>query len=184
MNVSPDSRRKLSAFAPIAVSFLLLVLLCGCHSAPKLPPVNLQSAGWTVRQGQAVWTAKRGEEGVAGELLLATRADGACFVQFSKPPFTLATARAEAGGWAVELQSGHRAFGGQGKGPTQFIWFALVEALNVGQASRLSPSSTANEIGDRRDACPTPWQFDALDGERWQLTNRVTGERLEGYLSP
>jgi predicted glycogen debranching enzyme len=35
------------------------------------------------------------------------------------------------------------------------LWFALVceELFNVGQASRLSPSS--NEIKDRRDACPT-----------------------------
>ena len=31
-----------------------------------------------------------------------------------------------------------------------------VETSTVGQASRLSPSSSENDVGDRRDACPTP----------------------------
>ncbi len=35
--------------------------------------------------------------------------------------------------------------------------------LNVGQASRLSPSSRANRVRDRQDACPTIDDFSALD---------------------
>ena len=150
----------------ITVRVLLLSLLCGCHTAPKLPPVNLQAPGWTVRQGQAVWTAKRGEHGVAGELLLATRADGACLVQFAKPPFTLATARSEAGSWCLEVQSAGRAFGGRGTAPREFVWFALVDAVR----------------------CPPParnWRWDqAVAADGWRLTSPATGETLEGYWSP
>jgi hypothetical protein len=154
--------------AGAVVLLVLVAALCGCRTAPSLPPVNLQAPGWTVRQGQAVWTAKRSEEGVAGELLLATRTDGACFVQFAKPPFTLATARSEAGVWAVELASAQRRLGGRGPAPARIVWFALVEERG----------------GTDQDARPTPWRFRALDGERWQLENPGTGESLEGYFAP
>ena len=129
------------------------------------PPVDTTQPGWRVLNGQAVWTAARGGEGVAGELLLASRTDGACFVQFAKPPFTLATARAEAGVWSVELLSARRHFRGHGPAPAHFVWFALADAL------RGQPAGGA-------------WHFEAHGAGGWSLTNAVTGEALEGYFSP
>ena len=132
---------------------------------PPLPPADLQAPGWSVRQGQAVWTSAKGKDDVAGEILLATRARGECFVQFAKPPFTLATARAEAGGWSVELASARRQFCGRGPGPVRFVWFALAEAC------------CGRVVGGG-------WSFEARRGTGWCLTNALTGEMLEGYLTP
>lgn len=156
-----------NAHVKVAVvpTLLLIAFLGGCRTTPPLPPVDLQASGWSVRQGQAVWTAARGEDGVAGELLLASQTDGACFVQFAKPPFTLATARSEAGGWSVELLSARRHFGGHGQAPAQFVWFALANAL------RKQPADGA-------------WHFAARGPEGWCLTNAVTSETLEGYFAP
>jgi hypothetical protein len=150
---------------------LLAVLLPGCRTAPTLPPVDLRAAGWMVRQGQAVWTSARGAAGaagvagVAGELVVAIGADGACFVQFVKPPFTLVTARAQAGAWTLELPQTRRHYHGRGQPPTRFVWFALADAV----AGRLP-------VGD--------WEFEEDGPTDWRLTNARTGETLAGYFTP
>lgn len=140
-------------------------LLAGCRTVPSLPAVDLQAPGWEVRQGQAVWAATPEAEGVAGELFVATRADGACWVQFAKPPFTLATAHAEAGAWAVEPAASRRRLRGRGPAPQRWVWFALAAAV------RAEPAG-----GD--------WRFHRSDPAHWGLTNAVTGESLAGYLTP
>ena len=132
---------------------------------PPLPPADLGAPGWSVRQGQAVWISARGKEGIAGEILLATRASGECFVQFAKPPFTLATARAEAGVWSVALASARRQFSGRDRGPVRFVWFALAEEVRGCRAGG-------------------GWSFEARNGTKWCLTNAFTGEVLEGYFGP
>ncbi len=139
-------------------------LLTGCRTVPPLPPADLQ-AGWSLRHGQAVWTRSRTEQGVAGEILLATRADRDCFVQFAKPPFTLATARAEAGLWLVESAAARRRSKGRGVAPPRVVWFALAE-----------------EVRGRPAGCG--WHFEARGGAGWRLTNVATGEGLEGFLGP
>ncbi len=139
-------------------------LLTGCHTVPPLPPADLL-AGWSVRHGQAVWTRSQTERGVAGEILLATRADHDCFVQFAKPPFTLSTARAEAGLWAVESAALRRRSRGCGVAPPRVVWFALAE-----------------EVRGRPAGCG--WRFEGRSGAGWLLTNVVTGEGLEGFLAP
>ncbi len=144
---------------------LLAVLLPGCRTTPALPPVNLRAAGWMVRQGQAVWTSARGAAGVAGELVVAIGADGACFVQFAKPPFTLVTARSQAGAWTLELPQTRRHYHGRGGLPARFVWFALADAV----ADRLP-------VGD--------WEFEEDGPTDWRLTNARTGETLAGYFTP
>ena len=144
---------------------LLAALLPACRTAPPLPPVDLQAAGWEVRQGQAVWTSARGATGVAGELIVASGADGAGFVQFAKPPFTLVTAHAQAGVWGLELHQTRRHLRGAGQPPARIVWFALVEAV----AGRMPGGG---------------WQFAREGPANWRLANPGTGEILEGYLTP
>lgn len=148
---------------------LILWALCafltgGCRTVPPLPAADLE-AGWLLRHGQAVWTRSQTERGVAGEILLATRADRDCFVQFAKPPFTLATARAEAGLWSVESAASRRRSKGRGVVPPRVVWFALAE-----------------EVRGRPAGCG--WRFEGRSGAEWRLTNAITGEGLEGFLAP
>src|SRR6266849_4744571 len=85
------------------VALLVLVLVAGCRTVPRLAPVNLQEPGWTVRPGQAVWARARGKPEVAGEILVATRPDGRAFVQFSKSPFPLIIAQSTPHSWEAEI---------------------------------------------------------------------------------
>ncbi|MDB6023749.1 MAG: hypothetical protein JWQ04_3606 [Pedosphaera sp.] len=65
------------------VFFVFIMCLAGCQIFPKLPPADLSEAGWTVRQGQAVWRSKKSAPEIAGELLVATNYDGRALVQFT-----------------------------------------------------------------------------------------------------
>ena len=143
---------------------LLPLLLAGCRTPPA-PPLDLHGPGWLVRQGQAVWTAGEGEQGVAGELLVACGPGGACFVQFAKPPFTIVTAQAKAETWTVEMPQARRRFEGRSRAPAQFVWFALAEAIS----------------GETLGA---GWQFKRAEADGWRLANPATGESLEGYFTP
>src|SRR5262245_37969371 len=71
----------------------LLLLFAGCASAPLRAPLDLSGPGWTVREGQAVWQAGPTAPGVAGELLVATHADGSSLQQFIKPPLPFVLAQ-------------------------------------------------------------------------------------------
>src|SRR3954464_16041006 len=84
---------------------LCCLLLCaaGCRLLPSLPPTNLSEPGWHVREGQAVWRMKRDAPEIAGEILLATKADGHAFVQFTKTPFPFLIGQTTSNRWQVEL---------------------------------------------------------------------------------
>jgi len=136
----------------------------GCVSAPRLPPVNLQQPGWTVHEGKAVWTKKRGAMGVAGEILLATRTDGRTFVQFSKTPFPLLTAQSTPTSWQVEVPAQNRRYAGRGRPPGRLIFLWLARVLEG-------------------EAPPKGWSWHS-DQQGWRLENPRTGEQIEGYFSP
>lgn len=146
---------------------LLLCLLCGCRT-PAPPALDLSDPAWTVRQGQAVWVApspKGQSEGLAGELLVATRPDGSCWVQFAKPPFNLVIAQRTSMRWNISFQQGRQRHGAPGKPPARLLWFQLPDAL-AGQTLESS------------------WKFQRNADDAWLLENLKTGERLEGYLAP
>src|ERR1051326_7726881 len=91
------------------------LLLLGCRTAPILGPVNLQSPGWSIRQGQAVWHRPKGGPEIAGDLLLATRAEGKSMVQFSKNGFPLMIAESLPNQWQVELPAQNKRYSGRGR---------------------------------------------------------------------
>jgi len=145
----------------LAVIYLLTVLIsAGCRTAPPLPPADFSAPGWRVQQGQAVWKPTRNKLELAGELLLATNANGNLFVQFTKTPFPLATAQVSGESWQMEFGSGEYSWRGRGQPHARFVWFQLPRALagvDLGRAWKLLPH----------------------ENNSWHFENLRTGESLE-----
>jgi hypothetical protein len=139
-------------------------MLCvSCRTVPSLPPADFSSPGWQLRQGQAVWKPPGGRPELAGDLLLAVNTNGSYVIQFSKTPFTLASAQVADGRWQIEL-AGH-SWRGQGAPPRRFLWFQLSRGLAGLTAA-------------------TPWRFTSRADHSWRLDNAGTGEFLEGQFFP
>jgi hypothetical protein len=147
----------------LLVLSLLLFCAVGCRTLPPLPASDFKQPGWTVREGQAVWRQKRGSPEIAGDILLATRADGRAFVQFNKTPFPLVIAQRTANAWEIESPAQNVRYAGRGKPPKRMIFLYLPDVLSGG---------------------PTPkgWTWQPLEDKRWRLENPRSGEYLEGYF--
>jgi hypothetical protein len=142
-----------------------LALCVSCRSGSPMPPADFSAPGWQVRQGQAVWKPSKKRPELAGDLLLATNANGNYMIQFTKTPFTLATARVSDGGWQIEFGAGRFSWRGRGIPPRRFVWFQL-------------PCALADSAPDR------PWKFTRKADDSWRLENPRTGESLEGVFFP
>jgi hypothetical protein len=155
-----------SGFQPGLLSlFLTAVLAAGCRTAPPLPPADFSAPGWCVQQGQAVWKPSSRRPELAGDLLLATNANGNFFVQFSKMPFPLATAQVSHGQWQIEFGADKFSWRGRGTPPDRFAWFQLPRALRDANAGN-------------------NWKFTHPDSSSWRLENPRTGETLEVEFFP
>jgi hypothetical protein len=144
---------------------LWLMLGVGCRTATPLPPADFSAPGWRVQQGQAVWKPSFNRPELAGDLLLATNANGNCFIQFSKMPFPLATAQISGGQWQIEFGADKYSWQGRGTPPDRFVWFQLPREL-----------LDANTAGN--------WKFAHPAFLSWRLENPRTGETLEGEFFP
>lgn len=163
------TRQALGALNPIGAARLVLLMVAtvccaGCRTTKSLPPVDLQEPGWHLQQGQAIWKPTRTRPSLAGELLLATRTNGDCFVQFDKIPFPLAAAQIAGDEWHIRFGTGRYAWHGRGEPPGRFVWFQLPRALASQPLAK-------------------HWKFER-NGESWRLENSRTGESLEGSLTP
>ena len=155
----PDNHKRLGSLC-----LLLLFGGGGCHTVPPLPPVSLEDPGWSLRQGQAVWQRNRHAPELAGDVLLATRADGRALVQFSKPPFPLVVAQKTAESWEVRIPTQNQFYSGRGRAPARLIWLYLPSLLSGGEA-------------------PKGWSWQKQEGNHWHLENHSTGEVLDGYFT-
>lgn len=165
--MSPASPQPVESFRQRLARLFGLVLLgggwlAGCASPDPTPPPAL--AGGQVHTGQAVWQARPHASPLAGELVLARRPGGDFFLQFSKPPLTLAEAARTGKRWRVNFPGLSREYRGRGRGTNRLLWLWLPVALDGG-------------------ALPRHVTF-ARTGESWRLANTRTGESLEGYLIP
>jgi len=148
----------------VAVCCFLGVAVSGCRTLPPLPEADLKQPGWVVREGQAVWLQKRGGTEIAGDLLVATRSGGDAFVQFTKNPFPMVTARTSGTQWQIESPLQNRRYTGRGHPPARIIWLVLPQLL--------------------ADAPPpADWSWKHFDQMKWRLSNQSTGETLEGYFN-
>jgi hypothetical protein len=155
---------------PTKLKFYLFLLLLaaavfGCRTAPPLPPADFSAPGWRVQQGQAIWKPSSNRPELAGDLLLATNANGNFFIQFSKIPFPLATAQISGSQWQIEFGADRFSWHGSGTPPDRFAWFQLPRAL----------------LGENLDG---NWQFKNTTTNSWHLENPRTGESLEGEFFP
>jgi hypothetical protein len=144
---------------------LVLALGAGCGSPIRFAPVNLSQPGWRTQQGQAVWKPPGSRPEMAGDLLLATNLNGDFFIQFSKVPFTVATAEDLGGNWQIQFGDHQYHRSGHGLPSERFAWFELPRAL-----AGLNP-------GPR-------WKFAREADGQWRLENARSGERLEGRIFP
>lgn len=148
-------------------SLFSLIVLTGCVSAPPLPKANLSEPGWTMQQGQAVWHRTKsgksaGPAEITGDLILATRADGSAFIQFSKS-LPLVIAQRTPTAWQIESPVQNIRFARHGKPPRRIIWFQLINGLEGKPLAK-------------------GWHWQNSD-TNWHLENASSGEYLEGYLT-
>ena len=168
--LSLDSRSRMRFLLKPEVGLRLLAVCVtlgtasGCHTLPRFAPVNLKDPGWTVREGQALWRRDRSSPEIAGDFIVATRADGQSFVQFTKTPFPFVIGQTLPGKWQIEMPVQNKRYSGRGKAPRRFIWFYL-PLLLAG-----SPP-------------PRDWSWHMDETKHWRLENQSTGDSLEGYFS-
>lgn len=149
----------------LRLNFLVvLAIVAGCRTAAPLQPVNLQEPGWTIRQGQALWTREQGAQEIAGEILVASRPDGSAFVQFTKNPFPLVTAQNTPTRWQVETPTEGKRYSGRGNPPKRLLFLYVPRAL----AGRSLPSG---------------WTWEHLPNGGWLLANPDSGQSLEIHFS-
>ena len=156
--------RKRPCFQPLLALFALL-FSTGCLAPKSLPPEDLSGPRWRTWQGQAVWQPGQNRPELAGELLAAVSTTGDCFVQFSKNPFPLATARISGKRWSAEYGMGRQAWAGRGLPPSRIVWFELARMLQG-----------AGPAGG--------WKVEGRTEGPWRLVNPRTGEVLEGSFFP
>jgi hypothetical protein len=132
-----------------------------------MAPVNLTDPSWTVRQGQALWRPNKEAPEIAGELLVAFNHRGSAFLQFTKTPLPFVIAHRSPGKWQIESALKKKSYRGPGRPPSRISWFILLERLEKG--TNLTNSAWS-------------WHTDP-DGS-WQMENKRSGERLEGFLQP
>jgi hypothetical protein len=145
-----------------AVAGLLLWPAVSCRTVAPLPPVNLHDAGWTMRQGQALWRSKRDAPEIAGEIIFARHTSGQTLLQLTKNPLPFVTAQTKGEIWQIEFVPQHRRFSGKGVPTNRLLWVHLARALNG-------------------TAPPPPLQF-KKDGADFTFENPATGESISGFL--
>lgn len=150
--------------ATLILPCLILALgSAGCALLKPLPQADLSEPGWVVHEGQAVWRLPKGKSEIAGEVLVAFRLDGSAFAQFTKSPFPIVVARAAPGRWEIEFPPQNQRYAGRGAPPVRLAWLYLPRVL-AGQPP------------------PRNWTW-LSDANGWRLSNRASGESVEGFFT-
>jgi len=140
-------------------------LTSGCASSRRLPPLDLAAPGWQVKETAAVWQPRAGAPELVGELLVAVHPDGQRLVQFSKQGLPLVTAQSTSNTWQISSSLRSRVYSGNQPAPSRVLWFRV---------DSLPP----------HEPVLSPWQLEPTPEAGWVLTQRRTGERLEGAPVP
>ena len=160
-----ESTRLSGVNAPLRLLLIPLALaFAGCATMPKLPPIDTSAPGWKVRQGQALWRNKADAPEIAGEIILASNANGGAFVQFLKNPLPLVTAQVTPKQWQIEFIPEKRNFSGPGKPPKQLLWLHLLRGLQS-----ITP--------------PPPLELAKTADGGTRIENKRTGERIILFLN-
>lgn len=158
-------KQGFSDLLALAGLVFLLVFGVSCRSTAPFGAVDSSEPGWRMQAGQAVWKLARHKPELAGEITFAQHPDGRCLVEFSKTPFPLVRARANATRWDIEFPPQKLHFGGGGYPPARLMWLHLMRALS---GKPVAP----------------PWVFELRPKGGWRLENPRRGESVEGFLEP
>jgi hypothetical protein len=142
-----------------------LALCSGCWTPRASDLFTASGPGWRIQEGQALWRPGRGMPELAGEIVMASREDGHCVLQFAKTPMTLVIAQTSHTNWVIQFPPVRRGRTGRGSPPTRFAWLYLHPAL----------------VGD---SLPGSFHFQRKPDGGWRLENERSGETVEGYLAP
>jgi hypothetical protein len=153
-----------SSLFAVYLSFLCLLLLCGCQS-PIHSLFTATGPGWQVRQGQALWRPQHGMPEFGGDFVIASDDTGRHLIQFDKTPMNILSAQTTSNRWLIQFPQRHLSFSGFGRGSTRFSWLYVPEAVEGG-------------------SLPKVMHFERKPDGGWRLENSATGETIEGYFSP
>jgi hypothetical protein len=159
-----QKKMKIS-FTIILLALMAIIFCVGCKTTTVLPPMDLSASGWTILRGQAIWKPPQNRPELAGDLIVATNANGNYFIQFSKTPFSIVTAEAQNNEWEIRFGENKYAWRGGGTPPDHFLWFQLPRAF----------------LGENLN---DGWKFERGFGNLWHLENPETGETLAGEFFP
>ncbi len=140
-----------------------LVWPIGCSRLISLPEVDLHDPQWTVWEGQALWTPRKGLTALAGDLIVARNPKGDVLVSFSKSPFPIFTAQTSGSLWRIDFIDKGRSYSGIGRPPRKFVWFRLPDLLEGA-------------------APPKHWMAGTRTARELVLINRKTGEKIRVVL--
>ena len=149
----------------LPLCLLLIAALLGCRTIAPLPPVDLAQAGWTIRQGQAIWHPAGRQEETTGELLIALHPSGDALVEFSKTPFPILSVQQRADQWQIRFHMEQQTRTGSGTPPSRLLWLHVANAL---QERPLPPTIAVNRTRP----------------DQWVLENTQTAEELVLVLDP
>jgi hypothetical protein len=141
------------------------LLFSGCETNKTQNLFAVTGSAWTIKQGQGLWTARRGAPQIGGDIVLASDGNGRSFVQFDKTPLTIVTAQTTPERWLIRFPQGGGVWAGHQPAPPRTIWLYLGDAL-AGKS------------------LPKPLSFKQKSDGNWRLENLKTGEILEGFVSP
>jgi hypothetical protein len=142
-----------------------LPLCTGCRTPRESDLFATGGPGWRIQEGQALWRPERRMPELAGEIVMASHADGRCVIQFAKTPLTLVLAQTSRTNWLIQFPPRRMGFTGRGSPPTRSAWLYLHAAL-------------------AGDSLPAGFHFQRKPDGGWRLQNGRSGETLEGFLAP
>jgi hypothetical protein len=142
-----------------------LALFTGCQTPTESDLFTTTEPGWRVQEGQALWRPRRGMPELGGDIVMASRADGRCVIQFIKTPMSLVLAQTSLTNWLVQFPPRQIGFKGRGSPPKRFAWLYLHSAL-------------------AGEPLPAAFQFGQKPDGGWKLENTRSGESVEGFLGP
>ena len=142
-----------------------LLFSTGCQTPMEKSLFTASGPGWRVQEGQALWRPRKEFPELGGEIVMASRADGCCEVQFTKTPLPIVLAQTTKTNWLIQFPPRQMSFAGRRSPPTSFAWLYLHAAL-------------------AGEPLPRQFRFHTKPDGGWRLENVRSGETLEGFLTP
>ena len=136
-----------------------------CVSHSPAPDLDLDSPGWRVRTGQALWAAEGGDRPIAGDIVIALNEDGGAWIDFSTSSVPVFQARISGDYWWIDMFLKDKHWSGRGDPPARFVWFAVIDAVFESEP-------------------PRNWEAAVTAFNEWTISKPGDGEFVRLILDP